>query len=165
MALPAILTEHIADLDVGTIADLTAAELACILDDLAEQQARLQRIDVKLHSALDLKYAVRICHARSKVTTDHGPVQFEDDGFIVIADRPKHVTWDQAKLEAACEIMRGGWGDDPSDYVKVRLKICESAFASWPRPLRELFLPARKVEIGPTSYRIETQVAASQEAA
>lgn len=165
MALPAILTEHIAGLDVGAIADLSAAELACILDDLAEQQSRLQRIDVKLRSALDLKYGLRVCHARAKATKDHGSVQFEDNGFIIIADTPRHVTWDQAKLEAACEIMRGGWGDDPSDYVKARLEICESAFASWPRPLRELFLPARKVEIGPTSYRIETQVAASQEAA
>ena len=161
MALPAILTEHIADLDVGAIADLSAAELACILDDLAEQQARLQRIDAKLRSALDLKYGVRVCQARAKVTRDYGPVHFEDNGFIIIVDTPRHITWDQGKLEAACEIMRTGWGDDPSDYVKARLEISESAFASWPRPLRELFLPARKVEIAPTSYRIETHVEAS----
>jgi hypothetical protein len=165
MALPAILTEHIAELDVGAIADLTAAELACILDDLAEQQSRLQRIDAKLRSALDLKYGARVCQARAKLIRDDGPVHFEDNGFIIIADRPRHVTWDQAKLEAASEIMRTGWGDDPSDYVKVRLEISESAFASWPRPLRELFQPARKVEIGPTSYRIETQAQVSQEAA
>lgn len=165
MTLPAILTEHIAELDVGAIADLSAAELACILDDLAEQQSRLQRIDVKLRSALDLKYGVRVCQARAKVVSDSSPVRFADKGFIIIADTPRRVTWDQAKLEAACEIMRTGWGDDPSDYVKVRLEISESDFASWPRPLRELFLPARKVEIGPTSYRIETEVQASQEAA
>ena len=165
MTLPAILTEHIADLDVGAIADLSAAELACILDDLGEQQTKLQRIEAKLRSALDLKYGVRVCHARAKITNDHGSVRFADNGFIIIADTPRHVTWDQGKLEAACEIMRGGWGDDPSDYVKVRLEISESDFASWPRPLRELFQPARKVEIGPTSYRIETQSQASLEAA
>jgi hypothetical protein len=159
------MTEHIAELDVGAIADLSAAELACILDDLAEQQSRLQRIEARLRSALDLKYGVRVCQARAKATKDYGPVQFEDNGFIIIADMPRRVTWDQAKLEAASEIMRGGWGDDPSDYVKLRLEISESAFASWPRPVRELFQPARKVEIGPTSYRIETQSQARQEAA
>jgi hypothetical protein len=76
---------------------------------------------------------------------------------VVIADLPKRVKWDQNKLRHAAEIIRQSWGDDPSDYVKTRLDVSEAAFANWPRPVRELFLPARTVETGKPSYRIENR--------
>jgi hypothetical protein len=165
MSHPAVLTEHVAALDVGAIADLSAPELACILDDLAEQKAALQRIDDKLRLALDLKYGIRTCQRRAEAAKDTGAVRFVDNGFVILAEMPKQVTWDQAKLQAACEIIRTSWGDDPADYVKFKLEISESDFASWPRPVRELFLPARKVETLPNSYRIESLARATREAA
>ena len=60
---------------------------------------------------------------------------------VVIADLPKRVKWDQAKLKHAVEIIRTGWGDDPADYVKVKLEVSEAAFANWPRPVREIDVP------------------------
>jgi hypothetical protein len=165
MVIPATLTEHIADQDVGAIANLSAPELACILDDLAEQKAALQRIDDKLRSALDFKYGIRVCQRQAEDAKETGAVRFEDNGFVIIADTPRRVTWDQAKLQTASEIIRTSWGDNPADYVKVKLEVSESAFASWPRPVRELFLPARTVETLPTSYRIESPARATREAA
>jgi hypothetical protein len=38
----------------------------------------------------------------------------------------------------------------------VKLEVSEAAFANWPRPVRELFIPARIVETGRPTYRIET---------
>jgi hypothetical protein len=55
----AILTEHVRDLDVDVIAALTAPELACIMDDLAEQKASLALIEDKVRNALDRKYGAR----------------------------------------------------------------------------------------------------------
>ncbi len=152
----AIMAEHVRDLDPQRIASLTTSELACILDDLAEQKATLTGIEDKVRSALDLKYGARARQRRAEEGKDTGVIRFQDNGFIVIADLPKRVKWDQDKLRHAAEIIRSGWGDDPSDYLKVKLEVSEAAFANWPRPVRELFIPARIVETGRPTYRIET---------
>ena len=156
MSKLAILTEHIRDLEVEAVAALTAPELACIMDDLADQKASLALIDDKVRTALDRKYGARARQRRAEESKDAGVVRFEDNGFIIVADLPKRVKWDQAKLKHAIEIIRSGWGDDPAEYVKVKLEVSESAFANWPRPVRELFIPARTVETGRPIYRIET---------
>lgn len=152
----AIMAEHVRDLDPQRIASLTTSELACILDDLAEQKATLTGIEDKVRSALDLKYGARARQRRAEEGKDTGVIRFQDNGFIVIADLPQRVKWDQDKLRHAAEIIRSGWGDDPSDYLKVKLEVSEAAFANWPRPVRELFIPARIVETGRPTYRIET---------
>ncbi|HZP21420.1 MAG TPA: hypothetical protein VFB16_14590 [Bauldia sp.] len=161
----AILTEHVRDLPAAAIAALTAPELACVLDDLAEQKASLGLIEDKVRDALDLKYGARAHQRRAEDGKDTGTVRFEDNGFVVVAELPKRVKWDQEKLKHAVEVIRSGWGDDPDDYVKVKLEISEAAFNNWPRPVRELFLPARTVETGRPVYRVETPKASEREAA
>jgi hypothetical protein len=161
----AVMTEHVRNLDAEAIASLTAPELACILDDLGEQKASLARIEDKVRSALDLKYGARARQRRAEERKDTGVVRFEDNGFVVIADLPKRVKWDQDKLKHAAEIIRSGWGDDPAEYIKAKLEVSEAAFANWPRPVRELFIPARTVETGRPVYRIETPNQAKAEAA
>ncbi len=162
MIAVAVLTDHIRDLEVGRVADLTAPELACIADDLAEQKASLGLIEDKLRAALDLKYGARAAQRRAEEAKDTGTVRFEDNGFVVVADLPKRVKWDQAKLRLAAEIIRTSWGDDPAEYIKTKLEVSEAAFANWPRPVRELFTPARTVETGRPSYRIETPAEAER---
>lgn len=122
----------------------------------AEQKASLALIDDKVRAALDRKYGARARQRRAEERKDTGVVRFEDNGFIIVADLPKRVKWDQARLKHAVEIIRSGWGDDPAEYVKVKLEVSEAAFANWPRPVRELFIPARTVETGRPLYRIET---------
>lgn len=155
MNAPIILTEHIREMPVADIALLSAPELACLLDDLAMQKAALRRMEDKLDAALDRRYGARAAQRRAEDSKDTGTVRFEDNGFVIIAELPKRVTWDQEKLRHAVEIIRTGWGDDPADYVKTKLEISEAAFANWPRPLRELFMPARTVKTGKASYRVE----------
>jgi hypothetical protein len=156
MSQLAVMTEHVRHLDVEAIAALTAPELACILDDLAEQKASLTLIEDKVRNALDRKYGARARQRRAEENKDTGTVRFEDNGFVIIADLPKRVKWDQDKLKHAVEIIRTGWGDDPAEYVKTKLDVSEAAFANWPRPVRELFVPARTVETGRPVYRIES---------
>jgi hypothetical protein len=164
MSQLAVMTEHVRHLDVEAIAALTAPELACILDDLAEQKASLTLIEDKVRNALDRKYGARARQRRAEENKDTGTVRFEDNGFVIVADLPKRVKWDQDKLKHAVEIIRTGWGDDPAEYVKTKLDVSEAAFANWPRPVRELFIPARTVETGRPTYRIETANAAGRQA-
>jgi hypothetical protein len=161
----AFLTEHVRNLQASQIAELTAPELACVIDDLAEQRAALVLIEDKVRAALDLKYAARAKQRRAEEGKDTGTVRFEDNGFVVIAELPKRVKWDQDKLRHAGEVIRTGWGDDPADYIKTKLEVSETAYANWPRPVRELFTPARTVETGRPVYRIKTPHEANAEVA
>jgi len=161
----AFLTEHVRSLPVSQIAELSAPELACVLDDLAEQRAAFVLIEDKVRAALDLKYGARAKQRRAEEAKDTGTVRFEDNGFVVIAELPKRVKWDQDKLRHAGEVIRSGWGDDPADYIKVKLEVSETAYANWPRPVRELFTPARTVETGRPVYRIKAPHEAEAEAA
>ena len=159
------MTEQVRQLETGQIAQLTAPELACVIDDLAEQRAALALVEDKVRAALDLKYGQRARQRRAEEGKDTGTVRFEDNGFVVIAELPKRVKWDQDKLRHAGEIIRTGWGDDPADYIKTKLEVSETAYANWPRPVRELFTPARTVETGKPVYRIKTAHEANAESA
>src|SRR5690606_7780334 len=111
MNAPVILTEHIRSMEVADVALLSAPEPACLLDDLATQKAALRRVEDKLDAALDRRYGARASQRRAEAGKDVGTVRFEDNGFVVVADLPKRVTWDQEKLRHAVEIIRTGWGD------------------------------------------------------
>lgn len=147
--------DQIAGLSPSELAVLPAPQLAALLEDLTERKARLAALDQKLASALDLRYGARASQRRAEMGKDTGAVRFDDNGFVVVADLPKRVKWDQEKLRQAVEVIRSSWNDDPADYVKVKLDVSESAFANWPRAVRELFLPARTVETGRPAYRLE----------
>ena len=59
------------------------------------------------------------------------------------------------RLAEAVEIIRRDWNDDPGQYVRTELKVAETAYGSWPAAIRRLFEPARTVETGKPTYRIE----------
>lgn len=146
---------HFASVSASDLASLPAPQLAALLDNLAERKARLTALEQKLASALDLRYGARASQRRAEMGKDTGAVRFDDNGLVVVADLPKRVKWDQEKLAEAVEVIRSSWNDDPADYVKTKLEVSESAFANWPRAVRELFLPARTVETGRPAYRLE----------
>ena len=133
-----------------------------MLDDLDAQKAALapHRGQARSRARPALRRARQA--GRAEAGKDTGTVRFEDNGFVVIAELPKRVKWDQDKLRHAAEIIRTGWGDDPADYIKTKLEVSETAYANWPRPVRELFTPARTVETGRPVYRIETAHEATQ---
>lgn len=62
--------------------------------------------------------------------------------------------WDQAKLAEVVERIRAA-GEDPSEYVALEYRVSERAYGAWPQSIRSIFAPARTVEIGKPSYRIE----------
>ncbi len=151
--------DTIKTLSLSQLSTLPAPQLAALLDDLTERKSRLADVEQKLNSALDLRYGARANQRRAEMGKDTGAVRFDDNGFVVVADLPKRVKWDQEQLRHAVEIIRSSWNDDPADYVKTKLEVSESAFNNWPRVVRELFQPARTVETGRPSYRLEKRAA------
>ena len=145
--------DTIETLSLSQLSTLPASELATLLDDLVGRKSHLTNLEQKLASALDLRYGARAAQRRAEMGKDTGAVRFDDNGYVVVADVPKRVKWDQEKLRQAVEIIRSSWNDDPADYVKTKLEVSESAYANWPRAVRELFQPARTVETGRPTFK------------
>lgn len=139
-------------MSVGELAVLPAATLSNLKTEIEQVLEEAQRLDDKLDAALDYRYGPRARQARAAMEKDTGTVRFEDNGFIVVADLPKRVKWDQQCLKEVVELIRSGWGENPADYVKVKFEVSERAYEAWPARLKELFAGARTVETGRPSY-------------
>lgn len=150
-----VTIDDIPAMPLGDIAALPPDQLALLIEEAAGALDRARRLKDRLHGALDLKYGARACAARATGSKAIGAVRFQDGDFVVIADLPKRVRWDQTRLAEAVETIRRDWNDDPEQYVRSELKVAETAYASWPAAIRRLFDPARTVETGKPTYRIE----------
>ncbi|MBX6324280.1 MAG: hypothetical protein IRY94_20900, partial [Rhodospirillaceae bacterium] len=137
-----------------TIARLSAPELASLLADLAEEKAALGAVESGLHDALDRRYGARLRQKQAELRRTTGIIRLEDNGFEVIIDLPKRVRWDQARLASIVEKIRAS-GEDPTDYVRIEYRVPERAYSAWPASIRSVFQPARTVESGKPTYRIE----------
>ena len=141
-------------MSVGDLAVLPAATLVSLRAEVEKIVEEASKLDGKLDAALDYRYGPRARQLRAAEAKDTGTVRFEDNGFIVVAELPKRVKWDQQRLKELVELIRSGWGEDPSDYVKVKFEVSERAYESWPARLKDLFAPARTVETGRPAYEL-----------
>ena len=149
-----VTIENIFGMPIGESAALPPDQLVLLAAEAAEALKPARRVQDWLDGALDFKYGARACAVRATESKATGTVRFNGD-FVVIADLPKRVKWDQTRLAEAIEIIRGDWNDDPTQYVRTELKVAETAYGSRPAAIRRLE-PARTVETGKPTYRIET---------
>ena len=100
-----------------------------------------------------LKFGDRAREARAAVAKDTGIVRFSDGAITIVADLPKKVDWDQAKLAALVETIRAS-GEDPSQYVEISFSVSERAYGAWPDAIRRAFEPARTLRMGKPTFRL-----------
>jgi hypothetical protein len=146
--------DDLAQIEIGTFAALPSELLAALREEVEEALARAKCIKERLDQALDLKFSARAAAARLAERKDTGTVRITDDGFVVIADLPKRVKWDQAALTSIVERIRAA-GEDPAEYVTTEFEVSERAYGAWPQAIRSAFAPARTVETGKPTYRFE----------
>jgi hypothetical protein len=137
------------------MANLPAAELARLQQEADAAMRHAKSTVALLEDALDHRYGDRARQVRASHDKDTGTVRFEDNGFTVVADLPKRVKWDQRRLEALVEVIRSDWRENPADYVKMKIEVSERAYDAWPPMLKDFFTPARTVETGKASYKLE----------
>ena len=134
-------------LGLQDIAQLPVELLAILQRDVDERIKRDKAAKARLDGALTVRYATRAAEERRAAGKDTGTIHFDDGDFTVVADLPKRVEWDQARLAAMVERIRAA-GDDPSEYVEISFKVPERAYAAWPEAIRQGFEPARTVKTG-----------------
>jgi hypothetical protein len=155
MSIPNRLTlDAVPTTPIGEIAALPAEQLALLQQEAAEALAKAKRLKDWLDSSIDLKYRDQAAALRRSSGKDTGTVRIEDGDVVVVADLPKRVKWEQARLAGIVERIRAG-GDDPAEYVTVEFAVSERAYGAWPNTIRAAFEPARTVETGKPSYRLE----------
>lgn len=128
-----------------------------VLANLKEQaEAHLQsasQMVAVLHGVFTRRYAAGL--------NDAGTHTRVDGGYEIKITVPKTVAWDQEKVGTAIETIKG-WGEDPAEYVDTKLSVSETKYKAWPKPIRDLFTPARTVKAGKPKFDLSP---AKQEAA
>jgi hypothetical protein len=96
---------------------------------------------------------VRVTAVRQSLAKETGIVRFDDDGIEVVADIAKKPHWDQEKLSNIAERIRVN-GEDPLEFLSVTYKVPESKYNAWPEHLRQIFAPARTLNLGKQSFSL-----------
>jgi hypothetical protein len=138
------------------ISALPVELLAVLQHEINEALKRAKAAKARLDGALTIRYATRAAEERQFQNKDTGTVRFDDGDFTIVADLPKRVSWDQAKLAEMVEVIRDS-KDDPAQYVDTSFKVPERKYTAWPEYLRRDFEPARTVRAGQLSVTLASQ--------
>jgi hypothetical protein len=151
-----VTLDQLRDWPPGEVASLPIEVLAALAASLAETKTFVADAEARLNAGLDLRFGDRAQQLRAADGKDGGRVRFGDGLFVIVADIPKRIDWDQDKLAAIVTRIRQS-GDDPAEYVRTTYEVSERAYTAWPQHIRRLFEPARTVRLGKPRYAIEAR--------
>lgn len=127
--------------------------LAAVQAEIDVAIDRMKAVTERFALALEVRYAARASECRQAEGKDTGTIRFEDDGVTVIADLPKRIDWDQAKLAQFAEYIASA-GEDPAEFIDNRLSVSERKYGALPESWRKGFEPARTVRTGKPKFRL-----------
>ncbi|MCK9173540.1 MAG: hypothetical protein M0O99_08640 [Desulfuromonas thiophila] len=132
----------------------TLAQLVAQKEWMEQELARLKNeLDVVMTDIGNV-VSQRLLDVRTAQQKETGSVNITLEGFKVTETIPKKVSWDQEQLLGMFEkILRAG--DKPADYLRLKFDIPEKLWESFAPQVREAFAPARKVEPGKSTLKIE----------
>ncbi len=142
------------DMTGEQVDDLPLDQIAMLLEDVSETKAALKAADDALAASLTRRFADRADAMRRAAGKMTGRVALMDGDFIIRADLPKRVEWNEEALISA-ERQLAEMGEPVGEYIKVKRTVAESAFERWPSSLRAIFEPARTLGVGRASFTIE----------
>ena len=146
--------------NLSTIETMNTKELSSLevfdLADLSDQVAKLlshaKELKAKLDDALNLRFSETVKENLRLEHKDTGTTKFVENGFQIIAEVPKKVTWDSQKIE---EIIKTIPESHRRDYIKTTHSIDERIYSNFSYEYQQLFKPARTVTPGKTKFQIK----------
>jgi len=145
--------DQLRTMPVGDIIALPSEVLAVLQEDADAALKSAKSMKDWLDGAIAQKFSDRAREARAAIAKDTGTVRFSDGAVTIVADLPKKVDWDQAKLAGLVESIRAS-GEDPGQYIEISFSVSERAYDAWPDAIRRAFEPARTVRTGKPSFRL-----------
>ena len=136
---------------IGDLVALSAETLALLQEEADDALRHAKAAKDWLDGVLARKYGDIAADKRRQDSKDSGKVRFDDGAVTIVADLPKRVEWDDARLAALVERIRAA-GDDPAEYVELTYKVPERKYGAWPAHIRTAFEAARTVKTGKPSF-------------
>ena len=141
------------NMPVTELALMPPAMLAAVQAEIDAAHERMKAVVQRFELALEVRYATRASECRQYEGKDTGTIRFEDDGVTVIAELPKRIDWDQAKLaQIAANIASAG--EESAEFIDTKLSVSERKFGALPESWRKGFEPARTVRTGKPKFRL-----------
>ena len=145
--------DQLRTMPIGDIVTRPSEVLAVLQEDADAALKSAKSMKDWLDGAIAQKFGDRAREARAAIAKDTGIVRFTDGAITIVADLPKKVDWDQAKLAALVETIRGS-GEDPGQYIEISFSVSERAYGAWPDAIRRAFEPARTLRTGKPTFRL-----------
>ena len=98
--------DDLLNLPLHEIALLSPDLLAEMQREISAASKQMKTVSARFNAALEARYAARAAEERRVSGKDTGTVRFEDGDCTIVADLPKRVDWNQAKL--ASMVARDG---------------------------------------------------------
>ena len=145
---------QLSDMTPEQVDSLPMDQLATLLEDATDAKALAKHQDDILNASLARRFAALAAEARRAAGKDTGRVTLQQDGYLIRADLPKKVEWDDDRL-ADAEAQLAAMGEPVREYIRVKRIVMEGAYEKWPSSLRALFEPARTVGTGRPTFVVE----------
>lgn len=141
------------EMATAALAKLEPELLALLLEDVAALKASAKKADDAIYAALHHRYGDEAATKRREKNVDTGTIRIDDAGFVISADLPKRVEWDQEGL-AKVEKTLAEMGEPIAEYIKLKRDVSELAYRGWPSSLKKLFDPYRTLGVGKPTYKM-----------
>lgn len=149
---PNISLDMLKGMETADAAQLPVGVLKDLLDEYILRADELKEIKIALDAALEEGFVSQARDALLADRKDTGTAVLNVGEYNVTVTLPKRVKWDQEVLIDALYKMNT---DDARHYVNSTHKIDERKYDSAPDDIKALLLPARTVEVGKPSIKIE----------
>ena len=146
--------EQLSQMTAEQISLLSVEQMATLREDLDDRKASIKHLEDLLNTGIALAYHSRAEDMRRAAGKNTGTVSIDLGDWVVRADSPKKVDWNQDILKKAMETVQS-WGENPADYLNMVLSVPEARFNAWPPAIRAVFEPARTVSSGRPTFKLE----------
>jgi uncharacterized coiled-coil protein SlyX len=141
------------NMPVTELALMPPTLLAAVQAEIDVATERMKAVTERFALALEVRYAAQASECRQHEGKDTGTIRFEDEAVTVIAELPKRIDWNQAKLaQIAAKIASAG--EDPAEFIDTKLSVSERKYGALPESWRKGFEPARTVRTGKPKFRL-----------
>lgn len=133
-------------MDVNSISALSIKDLDAIKTQIDSLFNEVKASKELLEEALCVKFSDKTHELLTLAGQDTGTVSFEQEDYLISAQIPKKVTWDQDKLSSLIARIPT---EERNKYIETNYKINEQRYlAYFPLSLRDILDEAREVSTG-----------------
>ncbi len=138
-------------MDVKKLSQLEVYDLADLSDQIAKLVNHTKELKEKLEDALNLRFSETVQSKLRDENKDTSTTKFYENGFQIVAEVPKKVTWDSDKID---EIIKTISDEKRKAIIKTTHVIDERKYTQLSPEDKQLFADARTVTPGKTKFKI-----------